>query len=145
MRDNSLIEWQSLWTTSKKGRFTYSIKPTVSENMIYSDVNNTVVQNEKQRKLLTRASSGHFPTNSYLHWIKKINSNKCYFCPNTEDNLLHRIIHCPRHAITRYNYLNQQKFWRKEIPNTVDWFLKDWDLIPLTITILSFEIPKAPR
>ena len=60
----------------------------------------------QQASLLLQLRCGHLPLNSYLHKIKKVESDRCYECrggregPSSE-TVIHFIFDCPAHAVAR--------------------------------------------
>ena len=81
LKQNFFLQWQNIWTTSEKGRFTFNFFPKVSTSL-------QIVNRE-----LIIFLSNHGPFQSYLHRIGKRSSPLCICGQNSTS--LHYILVCP--------------------------------------------------
>ena len=87
-RDKSVRQWQNIWETSRKGRWTYNLIPRINIwlNRKHGEVN----------YYLTQFLSGHGGYRSYLYRFGLDTTPYCPHCPNREENPEHVVFHCPR-------------------------------------------------
>jgi ribonuclease HI len=138
LRSYSLSQWQQNWTTSSSGRFTYTIFPRVSSKLAFQ---NTPLSH-RNWKLLLKASTGHFPVNSYLFRFRLHFDDRCPFCSQCE-TLEHTLTVCPRFDLQRFTFLLDKGLQSNRVP--VERYFQDVRLLPLTAKILhtrySYHLP----
>ena len=135
LRRITTAEWQTEWHTANTGRFTYTIFPTVSPEPRFQNIQQT-----RDKKLLFKASSGHFPTNDYRKRFNKRNDDKCPYC-TSQDSVTHFITECNRFASIRHFH----KTGIERCPNmNLKNMLLNERLQQLTLKILKLRI-KQPN
>lgn len=89
----SIQKWQQEWTQLTKGRWTYSIIPSIED--WYRDGTPPLDYHTVQ------AVTGHGCFGSYLHKIGKEGTANCWFCDNMNDDVEHTLFQCPRWSMDR--------------------------------------------
>ena len=82
-----MTRWQEKWNNGTYGRWTWTLIPDIQ---IWLDRNYGEVD-----YFLTQALSGHGCLNKYLYVRKKLDSDKCNYCEDTDD-AEHTLFVCPR-------------------------------------------------
>ena len=99
MHEKGLAYWQANWERSETGRSLFKLCKRTKETMFFAHI-----RNQRLRIILNRLASGHFPVNTYLKRIGKIQHNTCPYCKNKED-IDHLLIYCPRFSSIRLYYI----------------------------------------
>lgn len=94
-RQISVASWQARWTSSSKGRWTYTLIPNVEAwyNRKHGNIN----------YYLTQFLSGHGCFRSYLHRFGHDSSQFCPQCIDSVEDPLHVFFVCPRFDRERRN------------------------------------------
>ncbi|KAI8129366.1 Protein AF-10 [Lucilia cuprina] len=95
LQSDSIAEWQSRWSTSTKGRWTYTLIPNV--NVWYNRKHGYI------NFYLTQFLSGHGCFRSYLYRFGLDTSPLCPRCVEREENAEHVFFYCPRFSSGREN------------------------------------------
>jgi len=85
-RDKTLTEWQTRWTSSHTGRWTFKL---------ISDIRPWVRRTFGETNFhLTQALTGHGCFTQYLHRFGKLVAPECWFCGAETDDVQHTIFVC---------------------------------------------------
>ena len=131
LRLYNLDRWQRSWTLSSTGRLTYQIFPRISLLAAFSHI-----QQNRDRKLLIRCATGHFPVNAYLHRFKLSRTDQCPYCGESE-TVQHLLLNCSRFSYLRFQFMSQLKLHVLDV-NFAQYFL-DPRINPLASRILSLR------
>lgn len=92
-RDATLAEWQRLWETEARGRWTARLIPRLGPwiSRKHGEVD----------YYLTQFLTGHGYFRSYLHRMGKMDSGVCLYCANETDDAYHTFFLCRKWAERR--------------------------------------------
>lgn len=93
-RRTTMSEWQEMWNTTTKGRWTRRMIPSVAR---WADTSALPAISYHMAQVLT----GHGCFQSYLHSRKRALDAMCYHCRDPEDDVEHTVFRCPYWADNR--------------------------------------------
>ncbi len=84
------------WTNSERGRALYSVMPTFSSSIAWTEG-----LSRRESALVAQFLIAHYATSSYLHRFGLREDSECVWCGDDGDDWEHRLFECPRFEYTR--------------------------------------------
>lgn len=139
VRTSCITEWQTRWSTSTKGRWTFTLIPNVDDwcNRKHGFLN----------FYLTQFLSGHGCFRSYLHRFGHENSPHCPYCVVSVEDPEHVFFVCPRFDLQRTN-LEQHIGSRVNKQNIVPLMLTsldNWEYVCEYVKFVILELRRQER
>lgn len=100
-------QWQEIWNTSTRGRYTFKLFPNIRERNILrhlQDITHVDIQ------ILT----GHGAFGTYLHKHNKRETSTCELCKQTEDDPTHGLLEC--NELSQVRYMMEEEFDKINLP-----------------------------
>ena len=99
-------KWKVEWRSSMQGRKMAELDNTTPSLKFIDSISSSKLTRHGS-SLLSQLRIGHFPLNSYLHKMKRVDSPRCPACGAANETIHHFLITCPSYAHERWSLLQR--------------------------------------
>ena len=94
-------EWKEVWRSTKRGKVVARINKSTPSSKFLKLISNPKLSRTSASKI-TQLRLLHFPLNTYLQRICKVDSARCPACRENKESIMHFLLKCPGYAHERW-------------------------------------------
>jgi ribonuclease HI len=122
-------DWTTTWRQATRGKLATRMDSSTPSAKFLKTISNPKLS-RKSASQIAQLRMQHFPTNSYLHKIKRVDRANCPACGAEDEDITHFLLTCPNYAHERWALARQVRKSKKNL--TVEVLLGEPELaLPL--------------
>ena len=107
-------EWKETWRSSERGKAVARIDESTPSSKFLKSISNPKLSRTSASRI-AQLRLAHFPLNTYLKRIRKVDSTRCPACGEDEESITHFLLKCSGYAHERWTLTELARKKRKAL------------------------------